>query len=88
MSHYLCPECGQKTGVYDTRPHGPILKRRRKCPQGHRFTTFEIHGLSLEKLSQLIDWTFGQNSDVDPDMVEYFKEEARKTLLATAEEDE
>ena len=33
-----CPECGEEARVYDTRD----LLRRRICPAGHRFKTFEV----------------------------------------------
>lgn len=88
MSKYVCPECDKMNNIYDTRAQGTILKRRRKCPNGHRLTTFEIHGSSLEKLNELIDWTFGENTDLDPDMIDYFKTKSRNILLGVEEEDD
>jgi hypothetical protein len=44
---FLCPKCGGKTAVSDSRPApGGILRRRRvckvKCSSKPRFTTFEV----------------------------------------------
>lgn len=39
---FSCPTCGQKTGVTDSRATTEGLRRRRKCPAGHRFTTYEV----------------------------------------------
>ena len=36
-----CPTCGRHTGVYDSRQSGVHVRRRRQCPAGHRFTTYE-----------------------------------------------
>ncbi len=38
-----CPECGAWTDVLETKPirKTNILKRRRECANGHRFTTHE-----------------------------------------------
>ena len=38
-----CPECGAWTEVRETKKirHTNILKRRRECGNGHRFTTHE-----------------------------------------------
>ena len=43
MSSIACPACGAPdTKVYDTRASKfNELRRRRKCPNGHRFVTFE-----------------------------------------------
>lgn len=39
-----CPDCGADTDVTDTRPWADekAIKRRRKCKNGHRFTTVEM----------------------------------------------
>jgi hypothetical protein len=37
----LCPECGAKSEVKETRPHAKGNRRRRYCLQGHRFFTLE-----------------------------------------------
>lgn len=43
---FPCPDCGKPTGVIDSRArcdsNGPMIARRRKCPNGHRFTTYEL----------------------------------------------
>ena len=44
-SQIRCPECGDVTGVVDTRPDGRGgIRRRRSCVKGHRFTTTEVIG--------------------------------------------
>jgi hypothetical protein len=42
MSQYQCAQCGSTTNVIDTRPTHRRLRRRRKCPHGHRFSTIEV----------------------------------------------
>jgi transcriptional regulator NrdR family protein len=37
-----CPECGEDTLVSDSRNKKGKCWRRRKCPNNHRFTTWEI----------------------------------------------
>lgn len=37
-----CPECGALGEVTDSRPNEVGVRRRRRCPSGHRFTTQEI----------------------------------------------
>lgn len=56
-----CPECGEPAGVRDSRaPAGgswllgtvygaTFRRRRRKCRNGHRFTTFEIPYETLDR---------------------------------------
>jgi rRNA maturation protein Nop10 len=37
-----CPECGLKLSVViDSRPNSDAIRRRRVCPKGHRYTTYE-----------------------------------------------
>ncbi len=37
-----CPACGRrKSKTSDTRPSGDMIRRRRQCQCGRRFTTFE-----------------------------------------------
>lgn len=45
MSFFPCPECGgDKTAVRNTRYRidGSAMRRRRICPCGYRFTTYEM----------------------------------------------
>ena len=47
MSYFPCPECGLgKSRVIDSRVSyedaGAMKRRRRLCPIGHRFTTYEM----------------------------------------------
>lgn len=52
---YQCPECGAATRVTDSRPApGGIIRRRRACTQGHRFSTFEIRGRRFRELSDMV----------------------------------
>lgn len=38
-----CPNCHTRDNfVKDSRPSGKTIRRRRECPCGHRFTTYEI----------------------------------------------
>jgi transcriptional regulator NrdR family protein len=37
-----CPICGQPTDIYDSRPEGTRIRRRRRCKLGHRFNTTEV----------------------------------------------
>lgn len=41
MTGILCPECGSKTDVKDSRPEKGKIRRRRECKNGHRFSTHE-----------------------------------------------
>lgn len=36
-----CPICGKILRIIDSRPIGERVRRRRRCPQNHRFTTYE-----------------------------------------------
>lgn len=42
MSGLDCPECGSPTDVMDSRPRSGEIRRRRRCKNGHRFSTKEI----------------------------------------------
>lgn len=61
MSKMICPECGALVGVRDSRLlAGNIIRRRRYCDNGHRFTTIEVamDGENLEfKRSLLVQRT-------------------------------
>lgn len=41
-----CPECGKPSKVFDSRPAevdgAQAVWRRRRCPDGHRFTSVEV----------------------------------------------
>lgn len=38
-----CPDCGQKSDVYDSRPFENTIRRRRQCKScGHKYTTLEV----------------------------------------------
>ena len=42
MSRAMCPACGERARVIDSREHKTHCRRRYLCPQGHRYTTVEI----------------------------------------------
>ena len=42
LSAMLCPECQQRTQVVDSRPDAKTIRRRRRCPKGHTFSTTEV----------------------------------------------
>ena len=43
-----CPTCGVRvTEVKDSRATGNAVRRRRWCPNGHRFTTYETVGAAI-----------------------------------------
>jgi len=43
QSRLPCPVCGRLSArVTDTRGAGDIIRRRRECPEGHRWTTVEL----------------------------------------------
>jgi hypothetical protein len=47
-----CPECNADSEVVDSRPGGNGQRRRRACPSGHRWTTYEISGDELSSISR------------------------------------
>ena len=38
----LCPECDAEMRIRDSRAIGGYVRRRRACPEGHRFTSYEV----------------------------------------------
>ncbi|HEX2554193.1 MAG TPA: hypothetical protein VHL98_10855 [Microvirga sp.] len=49
----ICPRCGSDTRVIETREveGKPVIRRRRRCAEGHRFDTYE----SREKPTHLVE---------------------------------
>ncbi len=47
-----CPQCGSPTRVRETRmwKKGCIIRRRRVCSKGHRFSTVELATESAKKI--------------------------------------
>jgi len=43
MNSFPCPICDAPTRVYDSRPQGSMIRRRRECSNGHRFNTTESY---------------------------------------------
>lgn len=37
-----CPICDSPIEVYDSRPEGKHVRRRRQCKNGHKFNTLEV----------------------------------------------
>lgn len=49
-----CPKCGEMGKASETRlTHGVFLRRARECPNGHRFTTYEVHAGNLDRRTLL-----------------------------------
>jgi transcriptional regulator NrdR family protein len=45
-----CPKCGAGSSVTETRAYEVVLlRRRRKCFNGHLFSTYEVHAGSLDR---------------------------------------
>ena len=88
MSQYICHQCENPTIVIDTRPHFEKLRRRRRCPHKHESKTIEIAFNVPDKIDELIDWALINTAGVDPDLVDYLKQQARNTILGIKEEDE
>ncbi len=50
----VCPVCMGNTKVIDSRSTGDhSIRRRRKCVNGHRFTTFEVLSNEADQLDML-----------------------------------
>jgi transcriptional regulator NrdR family protein len=56
MSQYQCPECQASSSVIETRAASGNLRRRRKCPNGHRFSTMEVAADVPAKIVELVHW--------------------------------
>jgi hypothetical protein len=80
MSQYLC-SCGDQTDVIDTRRSSKRLRRRRKCPQGHRFSTLEVPLDSGPRLKALV--LFWAQELGDPEMAEHLNQGIDMILLGT-----
>jgi transcriptional regulator NrdR family protein len=79
MSSFNC-SCGQKTSVIDTRDTNDRLKRRRKCPNDHRFNTVEVPLEARDKLIDIIVWS-AQRSTIDGDLNSFVGEQVDHILL-------
>jgi transcriptional regulator NrdR family protein len=65
MSQYQCPECQGGSSVIETRAANGNLRRRRKCAQGHRFSTIEVAADVSAKIVQLVQWAVAHNINDD-----------------------
>ena len=83
MSGYLCPDCGQKSHVVDSRTSGIRLRRRRKCDgQGHKFSTIEVGLDAREKIKSLMEWVTTVRW-MDEDTHFYINEQIDHIMLGT-----
>jgi transcriptional regulator NrdR family protein len=64
MGRFTCTECSEPTQVIETRLQHFRIKRRRCCPNGHRFNTLEIPADAYKRLKKLVKW-FEPNLDED-----------------------
>lgn len=84
---FLCPECGKRTSVIDSRPHknGGWIRRRRSCADcGFRFTTLELRrgdAVSKAELVNVIDHLNAVIAGVE----RLIARESRQELVATEE---
>jgi hypothetical protein len=44
-----CPRCGAPSEVRETRQQSAAVSRRRECFNAHRFTTFEVPPVAVDK---------------------------------------
>lgn len=72
----LCPACGGRTGVVDSRSSGEAIRRRRRCLArgcGRRLTTYEISGASMSALVgvrvALVDGRIGFEAELVPESI-------------------
>lgn len=86
MSQYLCPICQADSNTVDTRPYHSRLRRRRKCKNGHRFSTLEVPADVIERLDSLLEWMMEQQPD--PDVFEYIKRQTRRIILKPKGDDD
>lgn len=87
MSQYQCLECDQNTSVIDTRPSNGRLRRRRKCPHGHRFSTMEVATTAKEQIQDLILWAANQQQ-ADEDVTAYIEAKVNHILFGLPDPDE
>lgn len=61
-----CSTCGEDTEVVDSRPTsgGKSIRRRRRCPAGHRMTTFEVEMPTRGRMSRTGRKTRDSGADV------------------------
>jgi hypothetical protein len=77
MSHYSCPECSGSTSVVETRKAKKGLRRRRRCDNNHRFTTFEVPHNTGKRAVDLVKWL---TDKLDPEIADYALEEIRAIM--------
>lgn len=56
MSQALCPECQSTSNVVETRAAFNSLRRRRRCIQGHKFSTIEVSNDTPKRIVELVAW--------------------------------
>jgi hypothetical protein len=85
MSHYSCPVCTGSTSVIETRVSKKGLRRRRRCANNHRFTTFELPHDTGKRAIDLVKWL---SANLDAEIAEYALEEIRAIVAGTPPEPE
>lgn len=86
MSHYSCPICSGSTSVIETRLSKGRLRRRRRCPANHRFSTIELPHETAKRVTRLITWLGKQG--LCPDIASYASEQLQEILAGIPEETE
>ena len=49
----ICNVCGEEAEVIDSRIVSNYVRRRRKCRNNHRFTTYEIDQSKMDQLRKM-----------------------------------
>lgn len=80
MSLYHC-SCGDKTDVIDTRNSYQRLRRRRKCKNGHRFSTVEVPLEATAELKAMIHFWATETGIIDDDFIFYAGLQIDKIML-------
>lgn len=83
MGRFTCTKCQEPTQVIGTRLQSFRIKRRRSCPNGHRFNTIEVPADSYKRLKALVKW-FEPN--LDAEAISYAYSEIDAIMLGIEEE--
>jgi transcriptional regulator NrdR family protein len=80
MSLYHCT-CGLSSAVMDTRVSHQRLRRRRRCPADHRFSTLEVPLEARDKLIEIIVWSAERAAHDGEDLRSFVGEQVDHILL-------
>lgn len=86
MGKYYCGQCAEGTDVVETRISYKRVRRRRRCPNGHGFSTVEVPHDAPKQLKKLAEW-FGKQG-LDPDLVSYAKAQIDEIVLGKIEDED